>query len=777
MSGPADTILFLHASADLYGSDRTLLELVAGLDRSRWRAVVALPRRGSLAAPLEQAGAAVEIGELGIAQRSSLTARGLLALVWRVPRGAVHTLRLIRRHRPRVVHTNTAVVLGGALGARLARVPHLWHVHEILTGPRWMARFGSWLFGSLADAVLCNSEATREAACAHRPRLRAKTRVVPNGVAPVEPRVGSRARAATRAAIGVPASARLVLCPGRINAWKGQALAVRALGLIEDPSVWLVIVGDPPPGQPGFAAELDRVVRASPAAARIVRLPFQPDLDALYRAADVCAVPSTRPEPFGLVAVEAMARGLPVVAAGHGGLAEVVLHGQSGLVFVPGDAQALATALEEVLHDPARARAMGDKGRRRQRALYTLERYVAGVADCWEALAEPRPRVPARARIVHVLPGKANPERLNGVNRAVHELAAAQVGAGRAVEVWGLTPRPDAPTPARPYTLRLFRWRRPRPRLDPDLRRALDRLRGPAVFHLHGGLLPEMARVARALERAGFSYVFTPHGAYRREALARRWLAKRLCLALFDRRLCAGARAVQALAPADAVDVARVAGADRVVTIPNGQDPGPRVPLRARSKDALTFGFLGRLLAYTKGLDLLLDGFAAYASRGGTGTLVLIGDGPDRRALEKRARRRGVGLRVRFAGARVGADKERELAALDALVHPSRHEGLPGAVLEAAARGLPLVVGPGTNLGTEVRAAGAGLALERADAEAVAEALTRVERAGAEGRARWGEAARQMVVERFSWERIERELARDLYGLEEPARPERAHAA
>ena len=84
---------------------------------------------------------------------------------------------------------------------------------------------------------------------------------------------------------------------------------------------------------------------------------------ALYQGADIAVVPSLWREPFGLVAVEAMAAGLPVVASDTGGLSDIVRPGQTGLLVPPGDAAALAAALETLLDDAALRARMGAAGR------------------------------------------------------------------------------------------------------------------------------------------------------------------------------------------------------------------------------------------------------------------------------------------------------------------------------------------------------------------------------------------------------------------------------
>ena len=93
-----------------------------------------------------------------------------------------------------------------------------------------------------------------------------------------------------------------------------------------------------------------------------MRLGFREDVDTVLGAADALVVPSTRPEPLGLVALEAGAAGLPVVASAAGGVAEAVRDGVSGLLVAPGDPAALAAALARLAADPGEAARMGRAG-------------------------------------------------------------------------------------------------------------------------------------------------------------------------------------------------------------------------------------------------------------------------------------------------------------------------------------------------------------------------------------------------------------------------------
>ena len=169
-------------------------------------------------------------------------------------------------------------------------------------------------------------------------------------------------RAAARRALGVGERERVALYVGRIEPYKGTDVLVRALSLLpKQGSVCLLVVG----GSEGERSVdwLREEARASGVSGLVDWRGAVPQgaLPAYYAAADVCVVPSLH-ETFGLVALEAMACGTPVVASDAGGLRELVRHGEDGLLCKPGDAAALAEALAVVLSDPLRAQRMGGAG-------------------------------------------------------------------------------------------------------------------------------------------------------------------------------------------------------------------------------------------------------------------------------------------------------------------------------------------------------------------------------------------------------------------------------
>jgi glycosyltransferase involved in cell wall biosynthesis len=286
------------------------------------------------------------------------------------------------------VHSNTLAVLAGALWARRRGIPHVWHVHEILERP-WLARMFLPLAARLlSDRVVCNSRATRAWLVSEQPQLAQRSTVIWNGVSPPQP-ASVAATTTPSSAMGVAAGQVVIGLVGRINRWKGHVLLIEAAEILASRGLHdfsIVFVGSPVAGQEHIKRSLvDRIARCT-VSRRISLLDFHEDIWPIWSAIDICCVPSTEPEPFGLVAVEAMAIGKAVVAASHGGLPEIVDDGTTGLLFEPNNAVALADALSCLISDrPLRTR-MGAAARQVAAVKFSTQEMSGAFLDCYQKM-------------------------------------------------------------------------------------------------------------------------------------------------------------------------------------------------------------------------------------------------------------------------------------------------------------------------------------------------------------------------------------------------------
>lgn len=330
--------------------------IATGLDHSRYRPLVLLPERGELGEDLEAAGVEVLVRELSVIRRELINPVGLAGIAAAVARDATALRTLIARRKIALVHSNTSVVLGGAAAAAVARVPHVWHVREIYS------RFGAaWpvyrqVLGTAA-ALPCVSRAAAEqfggdAGAAGR------VRVIPDGLA-VDARRAPRERA--RAVLGLAADLPVVAVLGRISDWKGQDVLVRALA--EPPLAELgaigLIAGEAWLGAQERRAAVVELAAELGVGERVRMVGFRDDVEIVYGAADVIAVPSTAPDPLPGAAVEAAAAGCAVVASDTGGLPEIIRDGETGRLVPPGDPAMLARMTRALLDDPDERERLG----------------------------------------------------------------------------------------------------------------------------------------------------------------------------------------------------------------------------------------------------------------------------------------------------------------------------------------------------------------------------------------------------------------------------------
>ncbi|MFZ4719554.1 MAG: glycosyltransferase [Ilumatobacteraceae bacterium] len=176
-------------------------------------------------------------------------------------------------------------------------------------------------------------------------------------------------RSGARNALGLPVDVPVLLFVGRIQPLKAPDVAVRALAELGRPDALLLVVGGAS-GSEGGAEErrLRDLVQQLGLAAQVRFVPPQPHhiLSTYYRAADAVVVPS-RSESFGLVALEAAACGVPVVASGVGGLLTLVDHGETGYLVPEREPALFAHYLREIVDHPSHAAALGRRGAERAR--------------------------------------------------------------------------------------------------------------------------------------------------------------------------------------------------------------------------------------------------------------------------------------------------------------------------------------------------------------------------------------------------------------------------
>ncbi|MGE5236411.1 MAG: glycosyltransferase family 4 protein [Acidobacteriota bacterium] len=378
-------VLCINATGHFAGAEAMLVDLVARLDRSRWDPLVLVPFEGELSGELGRLGVECRVWPLAaLRTRRELRSPAAFARLGRqLPSSVTALVGLMQRERVALVHTNSSVVLDGALSARLAGLPHVWHVREVLSRPRAAWSVLRWLIVGLSARVLCVSQGVADHFGVMPRAMRRRLDVVHDGVADPGSLPGW---ADARSGAGQPPVVGMV---GRINGHKGQEDFLRAAAILRTrhPSARFVLVGGALPAYERLADQLRRLAVELGVSGCVVFMGQQPrgEVRRLLASFSVFVMPSRVVEGFGLAALEAMAAGLPVVGT-EAGARELVRDGREGLLVPRRDPDALAAAVDSLLTSPMLARRLGQEGQRRALTELTIERHVEKVESIYEQL-------------------------------------------------------------------------------------------------------------------------------------------------------------------------------------------------------------------------------------------------------------------------------------------------------------------------------------------------------------------------------------------------------
>ena len=350
----------LHVySGNLYGGIETLL--------------VTMARRRALCPAIEPAVALCFEGRLS----AELEATGVA--FHRLPEvraSRPHTIRRARRALAKVIESGqfdrvvchaawSQALFGGVV--KRAKVPLVFWAHEAATGAHWTERIARRV---RPDLMIGNSRYTADSLGRLYGDVPAIVLTYPIDTSACV--LTAAERGALRQELDTPGDATVLIQVSRMEAWKGHAVVVDALGRLRAQSgwVWWVVGGAQRPKEVAYVNELVAAARRLGIEDRVRWLGERRDVRRLLAAADVHCQANVAPEPYGIAYVEALAAGLPVVASRSGGAIEIV-DGSCGVLVPPGDPEALAAALERLIVDrpfratlaagaPARARLLSD---------------------------------------------------------------------------------------------------------------------------------------------------------------------------------------------------------------------------------------------------------------------------------------------------------------------------------------------------------------------------------------------------------------------------------
>lgn len=334
-------VLIAHPGAELYGADRVTLESAAGLAAAGHEVVAALPEHGPLVAALEERGVRVVVTRMFVLRKQLLRPRHWPTLIASAVGGFIDSWRLVSRHRPDAAYVSTVILPHWPLLLRLRRVPTVTHVHEAESGTPRALRVFLYLPQLWSHAVIANSRFTADLLRRSLPALRRRIRVVLNPIpGPVRP-------AALRGRLDVVRIGYV----GRLSPRKAPDVVIGAIAALRERGhdARLNVVGDVFRGYEWYSADLAQQIATEGLSDVVTMHGYDADVWPHLADSDIMVVPSRTDESFGNTAVEAVLAGRPVIVSDLAGLREAVDGYPTARVVPPGDAAAVADAVEELI--------------------------------------------------------------------------------------------------------------------------------------------------------------------------------------------------------------------------------------------------------------------------------------------------------------------------------------------------------------------------------------------------------------------------------------------
>jgi len=356
-----ESVLFAQSPSAFSGVEQVVVNLALGW-RSQYNCYAVLGRRGEFSERLRAAGVAVHVAdrEFGLCTVDS----------------GLYAGRLLDDINPSVVNAHTGVGVPFCLAVAARRIPFVQCVH--VAEPAALQRLKDQLH--LADAIVAPSEFVK-ARLARVDVPAERVHVVHYGV-PRRPRVDrDRAWRHVRKALQLEEDAVVILMPARFAANKRHDVAVQAFAAVvrSHPRAYLLCAGEAFPGSEHVKMGIEQKAAELGVGERVQFVGFWRRMEILYAASDVLLLPSEN-DPFPVAILEAMSLGVPVIAARSGGVPEMVTHGETGFLIEPGDVDAYASALMDLLTNREMAVAVAQRAKGECRKRFALDRYASDMS-------------------------------------------------------------------------------------------------------------------------------------------------------------------------------------------------------------------------------------------------------------------------------------------------------------------------------------------------------------------------------------------------------------
>ena len=376
-------ILMLNVSSDLYGSSKILKQTAIALKKKGHQPIVLLSETGPLEDEFNKIGISTKIIRLGVLRRKYLSVGGLINRIKVLFKAYQSIKKICREQKIELIYTNTTPVIIGGIAAKILGIKNLWHIHEILPINSKEQRFFGWLINWSSDKVIVVSSAVYEN-WSNKIDKR-KLVLLHNGIDELEILDDS---IDLRNSLNLPINKILVGMIGRVNLFKGQSYFIEIAAAInaKPHDCHFVMVGDAYPGYEYLYDQLAEQKKLLGVDAIIADLGYRTDIPMIMNSLDIFVLPSTKPDPFPTVILEAMSVQKPVVATRQGGACESVVHGLTGYLVPLENPVSVADHILTLAENDSLRKEMGKAGKERFKLLYSISQFETSIVEEVESM-------------------------------------------------------------------------------------------------------------------------------------------------------------------------------------------------------------------------------------------------------------------------------------------------------------------------------------------------------------------------------------------------------
>lgn len=379
-------IAFIEQDSGIGGAEINLFYLLHGLNGEQFSPVVVVPYEGPLTERLKEMAVQYQV-----IPRSKFISTSTYILGRKIfnPLAVVYDFfvflptiwklrRFLKREKIDIVHTNSMLAhIYGSIAAKIAGIPCIWHMQDIVD-PKMVlgiARKAVVFLGAiLPGKIVVVSKAVGQMVTG---RSIQKVQVVYNGtdIEKFSPEIDG---SGIRKEFKIAADEFVVGIVGQLVKWKGHAEFLKAASAVVRslPNTKFLIVGDTTFGYKDYKDELIQLADELGISSKVILTGNRNEIPSVIRAMDVMVHASLKPEPFGLVIVEGMASGIPVVASNRGGPLEIIENGKDGFLVNPEETDMLANKIIELLKDQSLRQKIAEAARKKVVEQFSIKNFV-----------------------------------------------------------------------------------------------------------------------------------------------------------------------------------------------------------------------------------------------------------------------------------------------------------------------------------------------------------------------------------------------------------------